>query len=201
MISASMTRSLLVTLHFLTWASSAIVVGITAYFLHHFEHGQHLIYEIVIVRPTLPLSPSYPPDRPTIGSLRHTEREIQDASTLGLWIPSFILPILMPKKSFYLPLNFIYSYLWLTAFIFAAQDYNEGVCAANAPAGGRCAQAHVPGIYFPCFVSPPSGSHRIHSISLVPKKGLRTVLTEIAFSHSQLRWSMLWLGRGRWVGK
>jgi hypothetical protein len=60
----------------------------------------------------------------------------QAALTLGFWIPSFILPFLMPAKSYYLPLNLIFSYLWLTSFIFAAQDYNESECMANAPTGG-----------------------------------------------------------------
>lgn len=35
--------------HLMTWISSAIVVGITAYFLNDYPHDQHLIFEIVIV--------------------------------------------------------------------------------------------------------------------------------------------------------
>jgi hypothetical protein len=62
----------------------------------------------------------------------------QAALTLGFWLPSFILPFVTPAKSYYLPLNLIFSYLWLTSFIFAAQDYNESECAANAPPGGSC---------------------------------------------------------------
>ncbi|KAF2711382.1 hypothetical protein K504DRAFT_427737 [Pleomassaria siparia CBS 279.74] len=109
MVSSTITRSLLIVSHFLTWASSGIVVGITAYFLNNFPHDQHLTFEIIIA-----------------------------ALTLGCWIPSFILPIISPKKSYFLPLNLIFSYLWLTSFIFAAQDYNESDCASNAPTGGSC---------------------------------------------------------------
>jgi len=93
----------------LTWISSAIVVGITGYFLNKYPHDQHLIFEIVI-----------------------------SALVLGLWLPSFALPVLRNYKFYYAPLNFIFSYLWLTAFVFAAQDYNESQCELNAPFGGSC---------------------------------------------------------------
>jgi hypothetical protein len=35
--------------HFMIWASSAIVVGITGYFLSKYNHDGHLIYQMVIV--------------------------------------------------------------------------------------------------------------------------------------------------------
>ncbi|PSN64549.1 hypothetical protein BS50DRAFT_636708 [Corynespora cassiicola Philippines] len=108
-LSSGVTRALLGVTHFITWASSAIVVGITAYFLNDFPHDQHLIFEIVI-----------------------------SALVLGFWMPSFVVPFIGTYKFYYLPLNFVFSYLWLTAFIFSAQDYNESSCAANAPTGGSC---------------------------------------------------------------
>jgi hypothetical protein len=37
-------------------------------------------------------------------------------------------------KGYLAPLAWIFSYLWLTAFIFAAQDYEYGSCALNSPA-------------------------------------------------------------------
>jgi hypothetical protein len=37
-------------------------------------------------------------------------------------------------KGYLAPLAWIFSYLWLTAFIFAAQDYNYGSCALRSPA-------------------------------------------------------------------
>jgi hypothetical protein len=93
----------------LTWISSAIVVGITGYFLNEYPHDQHLIFEMCI-----------------------------SAIVLGLWIPSFVLPVFSSYKFYYAPLNFIFSYLWLTAFVFSAQDYNESQCELNAPFGGSC---------------------------------------------------------------
>ncbi|KAF2640168.1 hypothetical protein P280DRAFT_469872 [Massarina eburnea CBS 473.64] len=95
--------------NFMVWASSGIVVGITAFFLDKYPHDQHLIFELVIA-----------------------------ALTLGFWIPSFILPFLPSYRSFYVAPNFIFSYLWVTSFIFAAQDYNESSCSLNAPTGGSC---------------------------------------------------------------
>lgn len=68
--------------HLLTWISSVIVVGITGYFLNNYAHDQHLIYEIVIA-----------------------------ALVLSFWLPSFIFPFLGTYKQYYLPLNFIFSYL------------------------------------------------------------------------------------------
>jgi hypothetical protein len=37
-------------------------------------------------------------------------------------------------KGYLAPLAWIFSYLWLTAFIFAAQDYEYGDCALRSPA-------------------------------------------------------------------
>jgi hypothetical protein len=53
-------------------------------------------------------------------------------------MPSFLLPILSSYKFYYALPNFIFSYLWLTAFVFSAQDYNESECELNAPFGGSC---------------------------------------------------------------
>lgn len=95
--------------NFMTWASAAIVTGITGYFLNNYRHDQHLIFQICI-----------------------------SAIVLALWLPAIALPFLSSYK-YYLGLpNFIFSYLWLTSFIFAAQDYNESSCGWNAPRGGSC---------------------------------------------------------------
>jgi hypothetical protein len=93
----------------MAWVSSVIVTGITSYFLNNFAHDQHLIFQEVIA-----------------------------VITLGLWIPSFVFPFLSTYKNYYLPLDGIFSYLWLTSFIFAAQDYNWHSCDANSPASGHC---------------------------------------------------------------
>ncbi|KAF2000614.1 hypothetical protein P154DRAFT_522502 [Amniculicola lignicola CBS 123094] len=108
--SISISKAVVVGSHFLVWISSAIVAGITAYFLNDFPHDTHLVFEMVI-----------------------------SALVLGFWLPSFVVPFLDAYKFFYAPLNFIFSYLWLTAFIFAAQDYNISECEYTAPFGGKCA--------------------------------------------------------------
>jgi hypothetical protein len=55
-------------------------------------------------------------------------------------MPALILPLIKSYKGYLAPLAWIFSYLWLTAFIFAAQDYNFNNCAFNSPFGiGRCA--------------------------------------------------------------
>lgn len=108
-LSSRTSRSAVGLCNLLTWISSAIVTGITAYFLNKYPHDQHLIFEIVI-----------------------------SALVLAFWIPAVALPFLSSYKFFYALPNFIFSYLWLTSFIFAAQDYNEGSCRGNAPTGGSC---------------------------------------------------------------
>ncbi|KAF2244842.1 hypothetical protein BU26DRAFT_434127 [Trematosphaeria pertusa] len=96
----------------ITWLSSAVVVGITGHFLDDFTHDQHLIFEMVIA-----------------------------ALVLAFWLPSFVLPFWSGYKQYYSAPNFVFSYLWLTAFIFAAQDYNEANCKWNAPTtGGDCSK-------------------------------------------------------------
>lgn len=50
--------------NFTTWLSSAIIVGITGYFLAHYPHDQHLIFEMCIVRLS-PRSQSPPPPPPS----------------------------------------------------------------------------------------------------------------------------------------
>ncbi|KAF1979559.1 hypothetical protein BU23DRAFT_445850, partial [Bimuria novae-zelandiae CBS 107.79] len=93
--------------------SSIIVVGITGYFLKAYPHEQHFIFEMVI-----------------------------SSITLALWLPSFILPLLKSEGkvwgSIYAIPNFDFSHLWLTAFVFAAQDWNKSSCSLNAPVGGSC---------------------------------------------------------------
>lgn len=51
-----------------------------------------------------------------------------------------VLPLLSRYKGYLAPLAWAMSYLWLTAFIFAAQDYEyNGGCAVNSPRGvGKC---------------------------------------------------------------
>jgi len=93
--------------HLLHWVSSLIVLGIAAYFIHHFDANTHLIYWIVIA-----------------------------AIDTFVYIPALFLPAVKSYKGYLAPIAWIFSYLWLTAFIFAAQDYNFGT-TAHSPAGIR----------------------------------------------------------------
>jgi hypothetical protein len=58
---------------------------------------------------------------------------VQAAVDALLYIPSLFLPAIKSYKGYLAPMAWIFSYLWLTAFIFAAQDYNYG-CSAQSPA-------------------------------------------------------------------
>jgi len=43
------TKPIVAASNFMVWASSAIVAGITGYFLNNYAHDQHLIYQVTIV--------------------------------------------------------------------------------------------------------------------------------------------------------
>lgn len=79
-------------------------MSIAAYFIAHFSRDQHLIYWISVA-----------------------------AIDTFLYLPSLFLPAVKSYKGYLAPLAWIFSYLWLTAFIFAAQDYNWHRCSANSP--------------------------------------------------------------------
>jgi hypothetical protein len=87
----------------LIWISSVIVTGILSYFLHHYGHdlGTHVVYEEVIA-----------------------------VLTLAFWIPVALLSH-SGLRTYSLPTNLIFSYLWLTSFIFTAQDWSRGAAYYN----------------------------------------------------------------------
>jgi len=70
-------------------------LAISAYFIHKFSHNTHLIYWVTLA-----------------------------AIDVLLYLPALGLPAISAYKGYLAPLAWIFSYLWLTAFIFAAQDYN-----------------------------------------------------------------------------
>jgi len=90
--------------HALHLISSIIVLGIAAYFINEYSNNTHLVYWISIA-----------------------------AVDAFLYIPALFLPFVKSYKGYLAPLAWIFSYLWLTAFVFAAQDYNYGNCVANSP--------------------------------------------------------------------
>lgn len=49
-LSTSVTRPLQIVLRIMQWCSAVIVMGLTSYFVHKGPHGQHILYQEVIVR-------------------------------------------------------------------------------------------------------------------------------------------------------
>lgn len=99
-------RPALLATHALHLISSLIVLGISAYFIANFRHNTHLRYWVSIA---------------AVDSL--------------LYIPLLFLSATRNYKGYTAPLTLIFSYLWLTAFIFASQDYDfNGGPFANSPA-------------------------------------------------------------------
>ncbi|RJE24721.1 hypothetical protein PHISCL_02930 [Aspergillus sclerotialis] len=110
-----MMRPLQLIDRFLQWASSVIVLGITGYLISRHHNGEHIIYQIVIA-----------------------------ALSVVFFLPAFISPFLQTKLGgMVLGIDIIFSYLWLTAFIFAAQDYNWQNCFTHAPPGIGCSRKHA----------------------------------------------------------
>ncbi|KAJ5960741.1 uncharacterized protein N7479_007891 [Penicillium vulpinum] len=108
--STAVARPLQLITRVLQWSSAVIVMGLTSYFIHHGPRGQHTIYQEIIA---------------TI--------------SVVFFLPAFISPFLPSSLSrFVLAIDVVFSYLWLTAFIFAAQDYSTSRCRSAIPAGLGC---------------------------------------------------------------
>ncbi|KAL4787153.1 membrane-associating domain-containing protein [Aspergillus varians] len=106
----ALTRPALLLARALQWASAVIVMGITSYFIRTGPRGQHIIYQEVIA-----------------------------VISVVAFLPAFVSPF-MPNilSRFVILIDVVFSYLWLTSFIFAAQDYNWRNCFLHAPPGMRC---------------------------------------------------------------
>jgi len=100
----------LMAARFLQWASAVIVMGITSYLIHKFPKGQHIIYEEVIA-----------------------------VLSVAFFIPGLLSAFVKTIGRFSLLIDIIFSYLWLTSFIFMAQDYNWHSCDLSAAPGAGCA--------------------------------------------------------------
>ncbi|KAJ5886016.1 uncharacterized protein N7473_008690 [Penicillium subrubescens] len=110
--STAIARPLQLVTRTLQWSSAVIVMGLTSYFIKQGPKGQHLIYQEVIA-----------------------------VLSVAFFLPAFISPFLPTALSkFVLLIDVVFSYLWLTAFIFAAQDYNQHSCYFNAPPGITCSR-------------------------------------------------------------
>ncbi|KAJ5101286.1 hypothetical protein NUU61_003508 [Penicillium alfredii] len=110
--STTIARPLQLLTRVMQWTSAVIVMGLTSFFISRGPHGQHIIYQEVIA-----------------------------VLSVVFFLPAFISPFL-PKvlSKFVLAIDVIFSYLWLTAFIFAAQDYSWHACFFNAPPGVTCSR-------------------------------------------------------------
>lgn len=98
-------RPLLLANHVLHWISSIIVMSIAAYFIAEYGHNTHIRYWVAV-----------------------------GAVDSFLYLFAQVLPAIKSYKGWLAPLAWVFSYLWLTAFIFAAQDYNFDNCVLNSPA-------------------------------------------------------------------
>ncbi|KAL2818636.1 membrane-associating domain-containing protein [Aspergillus granulosus] len=105
MVSQALTRPAMLLTRTLQWTSAVIVMGLTSSFINRGPRGQHIIYQEVIA-----------------------------VLSVVFFLPAFISPF-MPKVlgRFVFIIDVIFSYLWLTAFVFAAQDYNWNNCYFRAP--------------------------------------------------------------------
>lgn len=63
---------------------------------------------------------------------------MQATITLGIWSVTMFLPLFKSYKGYMLPVNLIFSYLWLTSFIFSAQDWTDNRCRFVGPGLGHC---------------------------------------------------------------
>jgi hypothetical protein len=99
-------RLLLFVSNFIKWSSACIVMAIASYFIHDYPRNEHTTYQEVIA-----------------------------CTSIGFFL--FTMPLAFHKRFtvHLIPLDYVYSHLWVTAFIFAAQDYNRKACSQNSPPG------------------------------------------------------------------
>ncbi|KAJ5667728.1 uncharacterized protein N7477_006298 [Penicillium maclennaniae] len=110
--STAISRPLQLATRTIQWCSAVIVMGLTSYFISKGPTGQHLIYQEVIA-----------------------------VLSVVFFLPAFVSPFLPTALSkFVLAIDVIFSYLWLTAFIFAAQDYNWHLCYFHSRPGYPAAE-------------------------------------------------------------
>ncbi|KAF3077495.1 hypothetical protein TsFJ059_001507 [Trichoderma semiorbis] len=98
--------------HLMILISSTIVTGLVSWFLHKYDYrGVNIVYQEVIA---------------TI--------------TLGFWLVGAVLPLIGRYRGYLAPMNLVFSYLWLTSFIFSSQDWSSGKCGFGKPGEGHCSR-------------------------------------------------------------
>ncbi|EED14309.1 conserved hypothetical protein [Talaromyces stipitatus ATCC 10500] len=114
-LQSTIARPLLLGTRTMQWVSSVIAMGIYAYFVHKQHHGTHIIFNLVI-----------------------------SVLSVVFFLPAFLSPFKSTLLSKWVALiDMIFSYLWLTAFIFSSQSYNYGNVYFNAPFGVKVSVKHA----------------------------------------------------------
>ncbi|KAJ5555933.1 hypothetical protein N7513_003575 [Penicillium frequentans] len=137
MAYSAICRPLQLTNRILQWCSAVIVMGLTSYFISKGPTGQHIIYqEVIAVLSRRLLSPyirlPLPPNSFEQNSPRHRR--------YLFYLYAHQSSIVSNQNALKLT-TIVYS--WLTAFIFAAQDYNWHLCYFHAPAGISCGREYA----------------------------------------------------------
>jgi hypothetical protein len=98
------------------WVSAVIALGFYAYFVHRQRHsGTHVIFNLVI-----------------------------SVLSVVFFLPAFLSPFRSTLLSKWVALiDMVFSYLWLTAFIFSSQSYNYGNIRLNPPVGVKVSDKHA----------------------------------------------------------
>ncbi|EHK41983.1 uncharacterized protein TrAtP1_011649 [Trichoderma atroviride] len=101
--------------HLMVLISSIIVTGLASWFLAKYDYrGVDIVYQEVIA-----------------------------VITLGFWLIGSVLPLIGRYRGYLAPLNLVFSYLWLTSFIFSSQDWSSGKCGFGKPGQGHCSRKHA----------------------------------------------------------
>ncbi|KAL7943843.1 hypothetical protein V8C42DRAFT_359016 [Trichoderma barbatum] len=97
------------------WVSAIIVTGLVSNFLERFSfRGVDIVYIEVIA-----------------------------VITMVVYLVGMIAPCLPKYGGHLAPLHLIFSYLWITAFIFAAQSWSHNRCRNSFPRSGLCGRKHA----------------------------------------------------------
>ncbi|OKL62355.1 hypothetical protein UA08_02221 [Talaromyces atroroseus] len=105
-VSKTLSRPILLATRTMQWISAVITMGIYSYFVKKQHHGVHIIFNEVIA-----------------------------VLSVVFFLPAFLSPFRSTFSKFVVPIDFIFSYLWLTAFVFAAQSYSYGNVRFQPPSG------------------------------------------------------------------
>ncbi|KEF52982.1 uncharacterized protein A1O9_10889 [Exophiala aquamarina CBS 119918] len=104
--SFSRPRILLFLLNFIKWSSACIVMAIASDFIHNYKRDGHTTFQEIIA-----------------------------CTSIGFFLPTMPLAFYRRFTVHLIVLDYIYSHLWVTAFIFAAEDYNKSSCSKHSPGG------------------------------------------------------------------